>query len=270
MKQVISTSRRTDIPAFHFDWLVERLRDGFVDVPNPFDARQTYRVSLRRDEVHTIVFWSKDFRPLLEGVDRLRDFHCYFLFTVNDCATLEPNVPSLAERLDQARELSDEFGAERIGWRFDPIVMWNGGRDENTHSFDRIADAMAEMGVRRCITSFCHYYARVRRRMEAARFPYHEPAREERLEIATRLAASAASRGMELQSCCGEDLLAVPGISAGRCIDGELLGKLGGDPASVARDTSQRKQCGCTRSRDIGDYRMTCRHRCLYCYARRD
>ncbi len=270
MKQVVSASRRTDIPAFHYDWLVERIMDGFVDVSNPFDFKKTYRVSLHPKEVHTIVFWSKDFRPLLDGAHHLKDFHCYFLFTLNDCPELEPNLPPIAERLGQARELAGRFGAERIGWRFDPIVVWNGGRKDNLGSFDRIAESLAELGVGRCITSFCHYYARVLRRMKAASFSWYEPSAEERVQIAGRLAESASTHDMELLSCCCDDLPAVPGIRKSSCVDGELLGKLRGEPASVARDSSQRRECGCTKSRDIGDYRMTCRHRCLYCYARRD
>ncbi|MDR3200727.1 MAG: DUF1848 domain-containing protein, partial [Spirochaetales bacterium] len=32
---IISASRRTDIPAFHFPWFLQRMQAGFVDVANP-------------------------------------------------------------------------------------------------------------------------------------------------------------------------------------------------------------------------------------------
>ena len=40
---IVSASRRTDIAAFHADWFMERVRAGFVDVKNPFNARQVSR-----------------------------------------------------------------------------------------------------------------------------------------------------------------------------------------------------------------------------------
>ncbi|WP_313563306.1 DUF1848 family protein, partial [Ruminiclostridium cellobioparum] len=35
LKTIISASRRTDVPAFHYDWLQEVLAAGRVQVPNP-------------------------------------------------------------------------------------------------------------------------------------------------------------------------------------------------------------------------------------------
>jgi hypothetical protein len=56
MSRVISASRRTDIPAFYSDWLVNRLQAGYVYVKNPFSQRVS-RVSLKPEDVSAIFFW---------------------------------------------------------------------------------------------------------------------------------------------------------------------------------------------------------------------
>jgi hypothetical protein len=37
---IISASRRTDIPAFHGDWFMTRIREGFFPRGNPFYRHQ--------------------------------------------------------------------------------------------------------------------------------------------------------------------------------------------------------------------------------------
>ena len=54
---IISCSRRTDIPAFLMDWVIEKINLGYVDVVNPFNRNQVYRVSLRPDDVKCWVWW---------------------------------------------------------------------------------------------------------------------------------------------------------------------------------------------------------------------
>ena len=48
---IVSISRRTDIPAFYFDWLCQRLREGYVDVVNTFNRKQVSRISLKPEAV---------------------------------------------------------------------------------------------------------------------------------------------------------------------------------------------------------------------------
>ncbi|MBW1644635.1 MAG: DUF1848 family protein [Deltaproteobacteria bacterium] len=58
-----------------------------------------------------MVFWSKNFRPFIENGygDKLkkRGYNLFFNFTINSYSPLlEPNLPSLADRLDQLEMLS--------------------------------------------------------------------------------------------------------------------------------------------------------------------
>lgn len=77
---IISASRRTDIPAFYADWIVQRVREGYCEVPNPVRPSQVSRISLRVADVDAIVFWTRNPRPLLPHLAELdaRGFrYCY-------------------------------------------------------------------------------------------------------------------------------------------------------------------------------------------------
>ncbi|MFA5261694.1 MAG: DUF1848 family protein, partial [Candidatus Omnitrophota bacterium] len=104
MKVVISASRRTDIPAFYLPWLIHCIQVRFADIVTPRGMKK--RVDLHPDRVHSIVLWSKNFRHFLARKDAFKEYHLYFHFTVNDCPELEPNIPSLNERLGQVKALA--------------------------------------------------------------------------------------------------------------------------------------------------------------------
>lgn len=55
---IVSSSRRTDIPAFYSDWLLNRLQAGYVLVRNPFNPLQVSRVALDPGVVDCLVFWT--------------------------------------------------------------------------------------------------------------------------------------------------------------------------------------------------------------------
>ena len=60
---IISASRRTDIPAWHGNWFLNRLRAGEVLVRNPYRPTQITRIPLSPRNVDCIVFWSKNPSP---------------------------------------------------------------------------------------------------------------------------------------------------------------------------------------------------------------
>src|SRR5699024_5231364 len=129
-RMIISASRRTDIPAYHAPWLMERLREGFAMVANPMNPRQARRVGrraegvamvanpmnprqvrrvdLRPEAVDGIVFWSKNPAPLLAHEKALRTYRCAWQFTLNAyAADVEPGVPGEAARLETLKRLAD-------------------------------------------------------------------------------------------------------------------------------------------------------------------
>ena len=281
-KIVISASRRTDIPAFYMDAFMAGIARGAFHVKNPFNRRVSV-VPATPDKVHTIVFWSKNFGPFLDGGYGLElarmGYNLFFLFTVNaESPLLEPNLPPVEERIQQARALAGSFGAESLWWRFDPICFYdcgNGVVRNNMAGFDVIAGQMAGFGIQRCITSFVDIYAKVTRRVRTIPgFSLIDPPLAQKAGVVRSMADLLEPMGISLYTCCENELTAaLPedcGIKAGGCISNRFLQDLFGGKVSFARDAGQRrdKGCQCTVSRDIGCYEdHPCGHGCLYCYA---
>lgn len=266
MYEIVSASRRTDMPAFYMERLIAFIRQGYADIHNPFSGR-TGRVEIVPEKVHTLVLWSKDYGNFLRSANIFRDYHLYFLFTLNDMPDFEPALPPLDERLDQARELAERYGSERIGWRFDPVVFREDGPVGNVETYARIGAEMARFGIRRTIFSFLDLYGKVKARNAKFGLGIVDPPADVKREFASRLAAVARDLGLSLESCC-EELAGVEGVTPSACIDGRLLSILSGKSADTRKDSGQRSLCRCTRSRDIGSYDlMPCPHGCLYCYA---
>jgi hypothetical protein len=275
---VISASRRTDLARCFPAELAAWLAAGRVQVRNPFNQRQR-EVDLRPEAVHTLVLWSKDYARLLAGEHGLRELlgryaQVFFHFTVTGLGggRLEPSVPAADAAVRQFRPLVALAGdPRRVTWRFDPVLLWRSDLrvESNLAAFDRIAEAAAQAGLVRVATSLCHWYAKAKRRAVQWGLRYVVPTAGRVQEIAGWLQEHARRYGLEVQACCCPEF-AQAGLHASHCIDGDLLTRLHPDklPAATGKDTGQRKDCGCTPSVDIGDYRLSCPQGCVYCYAR--
>lgn len=91
--------------------------------------------------------------------------------------------------------------------------------------------------------------------------------REEKHTVLEKLVPIATANGVVLKACSDNEALEYPDIKRAKCVDGKLITKLTGFDVSHAKDGGQRKDCQCTKSRDIGVYSDVCNHGCLYCYA---
>lgn len=279
---VISASRRSDIPAFYMDWFMGRIAKGVFELVNPYNRTKKV-VAAGPSDVHSIVFWSKNFGPFLEGGfgQRLNDlgYQLFFNFTVNSSdARLEPNLPPLRDRLEQLDRLSRLFSAKAVNWRFDPICFYTppkGGPTNNLADFETIAQAAAGCGVTRCITSFMDHYPKIEKRIKTIPgFHFNDPSNNQKQTILLKMEKYVRDLGIDLYTCCEKDVLGVlpagTTIKPSACIDHGLLVDLYGGRLSRKKDAGQRRSagCGCDASLDVGIYhKHPCPHSCLFCYA---
>jgi hypothetical protein len=281
-KTILSASRRTDVPAFYMDWFMDGIEKGFFEVVNPYNQYRRH-IPARPQDVHSIVFWSKNYGPFLRGsFDRKlqeRGYQLFFNFTLNAPAPeLEPHVPPLAERIRQISKLARRHDPEAITWRFDPICFFrrNGSTvlHHNLGTLGPIADALAAVGIRRCVTSFVDLYRKIQYRLPATGLELVDPPANVKGDTLLAMAATLRQKQISLGICCEQALLdTLPpdaGIHSGDCVPGPLLAILFGKDFTMKKDPGQRRNRGCTCniSADIGTYRQQpCYHNCLFCYA---
>jgi len=280
---IISASRRCDIPRFRFDWFLQQLKQGYVDVVNPFNAAQTRRVSLKHDDVDCIVFWTRDPRSLLAETAKLNEYSFYTMITMTGYPKiLEPNVPPPEEIIPAMKSMSEKWGSKRVIWRYDPILL-SSLTDTAFHceNFARLAERLSG-SVERVIISIYDEYSGAKRRLSALTrdgfleaYPHCDGDGRLRLkvkELASELARIATDAGMKIQSCAEAEDLSGLGIKPGACIDGELIKELFGGNDSLLQiggiDKNQRQNCLCISATDIGSY-GSCPAGCVYCYAQR-
>ena len=215
---IVSASRRTDIPAFYAPWFYNRLKEGYVLVPNPFNPRTVSRVGLTPDTVDCIVFWTKNPAPMLDGLERLRDYRYYFQFTLNPYGRdMERNLPALEARLGTFRRLAERIGPERVIWRYDPVLL-GGAYDIRFHTGAFAALAAGLKGyTERCMIGFLDFYRHIRKVMDEAGAGAPSPEDTERLAAA--FGDTAAKYGILLETCTSKVDLRRFGIRSGCCIE---------------------------------------------------
>lgn len=277
MKKVISASRRTDLVAFFPEWLSSVIIEEKARVYGP--SGHVYTVDLSPKAVHTVVIWSKNLANLIEDRNRLctalqkyDQLYLHFTITGLGGTFIEKEVPHPSSAISQLDPLIKIVRRpERISVRFDPVVYWKeeGEIKTNLHFFEKLAPELSSRGIKDVRFSFVQWYGKAVRRAAKYGFLYVDPSREEKKDAARTLAQIAQGWNLRLFSCSQNFLSEVSGVSPSACIDGPHLGDLHplGEPVSIKKDKSQRPECRCTESVDIGSYTQFCPHSCLYCYA---
>ena len=240
---IISASRSTDIPAFYVKWFFNRLAKGYCVWYNPFNRRKMY-VSFERCKA--IVFWTKNPKPILPYLHELdrRGIHYYFQFTLNDYVSegFEPNVPSVTQRVETFRELSEMIGKERVIWRFDPLIMtpsitprvllsriWKIGNQLKGYT-DKLVFSFVDVKAYRKVQNNLIKETNCFTKEDVETAEMNATQRQETVEGLVKLREIWASTGWNVTlATCAEDIdLAVYGIEHNRCIDGDLMERVFG------------------------------------------
>ena len=263
---IISVSRRTDIPRYYWDWFLGELKRGETELINPFNTHQRRMISLLPNDVGGFVFWTRDPSRIAESAGLLSDrgYQFYVMVSITGYpSVLEPHAPDLEKVVTGLLRLRDHIGAERIFWRYDPIVLSSlTPLADHERRFRYLAEQLHTL-VSRCIISFYDPYKKSEKRLQGLDgfiLLKNQDRVLEAEQLVNIIAGIAHQYKIPLYSCAEPDWLSSYGIQAHACIDGSMFG------IRSEKDPHQRPFCSCDRSVDIGTY-GTCQARCVYCYA---
>lgn len=241
---------------FYPDYMVERLKE------------------IGTENIHSLVVWTKNPQNMLthpklrKTLEKLNQVCVLLTITGLGGTELEPEVPTKDQVFRQLPDTIDFLGSpKRLAIRYDPlieVVYQERDRISNidTDLFEDVLERAHVLGIKRVIVSYVTVYQKVKKRLEQNELRIIEHPIEEIVDfIKNEIMPRAEERGMELSTCV------LPNLTTKGCIDGATLSQLHPrkEPCSLAKDRSQRENCHCTKSIDIGQW-FACYHNCLYCY----
>ena len=260
---IINTGCRTDIPAFYAKWLMNRIREGYVLVRNPYNPNQVTKYNLSPEVVDCLAFCTKNPEPMLTYLDELDKYKQYWFVTITPYGKeIEPNVPDKKKIMESFKKLSNHIGVDAIGWRYDPIFIGN-GFDVSKHieCFEKMAKELKGY-THNCTISFLDLYEKVKRNAPNI----NPPTKQEQIEIAKAFSKIGKENNMVIHACCEKTYLSQYGLQCNGCMSQEIVEKAINNTLQPPKRKNLRQECNWLMGNDIGAYN-TCGHLCKYCYA---
>lgn len=260
---IINSGCRTDIPAFYSKWLMNRIREGFVLVRNPYYPNQVTKYSLSPNVVDCLAFCTKNPEPMIKYLDELDVYRQYWFVTITPYGKdIEPVVPDKEKVIESFKKLSKHVGVNSIGWRYDPIFI-NDEFDVEKHieCFSKMAQSLKGY-TNNCTISFLDLYEKVKRNAPDLR----TLTQDEQIRIAKAFAKIGKENNMTTHSCCEKTFLSEYGLKCNGCMSQEIVERSIGCTLEPPKRKNIRQECNCLMGNDIGTYN-TCGHLCRYCYA---
>ena len=250
---ILQTGQRTDIPAFYGQWLINRVRQGFVDVRNPYNPIH----------IDGIVFCTKNPLPFIPLLHEINDYRQYWHMTITPYgADIETNVPQVALVIDGFKHISTKRNPQSMVWRYDPIILThNYTIDFHFESFYKMAKAL-EGYTDTVVVSFIDIFDKV-----AQNFPEgYRPSLDIQTKIIKELVSIAHSHHMILKTCGEGDIFKELGVNTEGCLTLDCYERAWNVKLKAPKRAPARPECNCYLHGDIGAY-DSCSHFCRYCYA---
>lgn len=261
---VLNVSSRTDIIAFYSKWFLNRLKEGYFDIRNPFYPKKVSRIYL--SNVEGIVFTTKNPLPIIDKLDEIKIPFLFHITLTPYKKDIEPNVPPKGKIIDSIRILSKKIGKNKIWVRYDPIFINDYYTiDYHIKNFNRMCELLFGY-VDKIIISFLDIYQNVRYNMSYLRVKTLTSKDYE--IIGTNFSSIAKKYNMTIQTCCEKHNLKEYGFLVSDCITNKIAYELTGNN-KIKKGNVRNNKCNCINTVDIGFYN-TCNHMCKYCYANYD
>lgn len=261
---VLNVSGRTDIVAFYSDWFIERYKEGYIDVRNPFYPKLISRIYFKN--VDLILFCTKNPIPILDKlkyIDKPILFHVTLTPYKKD---IEPNVLPKGIIIEAIKKLSKVIGIDNLTIRYDPIFISDKyNLDYHIKAFDKLCSLLNGY-VNKIIVSFIDDYKNVRKNEKILNF--REFTEKDYEIIGKNFSRIAKENSMTVQTCFENRNLVEYGFIKGECLSHELAYKLTGKKYKTWK-ARKGTNCNCVEMVDIGVYN-SCKHFCKYCYANYD
>lgn len=261
---IINTGQRTDIPAFYSKWFMNRIREGYVMVRNPYYPNLVTRFKLNPSVVDVIGFCTKNPRPMFQYLDELSQYKQFWYVTITAFGKdLEPNVPNVKDVIEDFKYLSGKVGIKSIGWRYTPIIINERyPLERHVRAFEYIASHL-EGYTSLAVYGFVDVYDKLKRNHPEIR----DTNDENKIYLSRKFQEIADKYHMDLRLCSKEKWLSEYGINVEGCMKISDYERAGNFNLNVKKKLQARKSfCACYLSNDIGTYN-SCLHLCSYCYA---
>ena len=272
---VLFVSGRTDILSYYSKWLINRIKEGYVDTRNPYNPLLVSRIYFK--DVDIIVFCSKNPHPFLKYLDEidklLPNVPLIFHITLTPYKEdVEPLIGKIKkEVIEDIKYLSNRYGKDKIFIRYDPILK-NNKYNINYHlkAFNKVTSLLKGYSSN-IVISFIDKYKNVLNNMKYLKLIEFN---DDELNLLAKSFSEIAKDNEFNIFTCGEKYKFIEyGFINGACLSKTYALSL---TKSLNKDVKFKKQtnrkntyCQCVEMVDIGAYN-TCLSRCKYCYANFD